>query len=94
MPPHIIGMGAPFSSSYGSFGRRESPRVVLLRHALVVVTLGIVTGVPLTYALIRTVSSLHYGLSPGDPGTLYQPAVPMLFFVASLASYVLARRAP
>jgi predicted permease len=65
---------------------------LVLRQAVLLVAVGIVSGVPVTFALTRTVSSLLYGLSPSDPLTL-SAAVLMLFSVASLASYLPARRA-
>jgi len=64
----------------------------VLRQALLLVAIGILAGIPLTYALARLVSSLLYGLSPTDPLTLWL-AVVALSAVAGLASYLPARRA-
>ena len=54
--------------------------------------MGIAIGVPFTFALTRMVSSLLYRTSPSDTPTL-SAAMLILFVVASLASYLPARRA-
>jgi predicted permease len=65
---------------------------LVLQQGLLLVVLGIVTGVPITLALTRLVSSLLYGLSPTDPLAISAAGV-LMFAVAAVASYLPARRA-
>ncbi|HXA07385.1 MAG TPA: ABC transporter permease [Bryobacteraceae bacterium] len=65
---------------------------MVLREALLLVGTGIAIGVPLAFALARSVSSLLYGLKPTDSLTI-SAAVVLLFVVAAVASYLPALRA-
>jgi predicted permease len=65
---------------------------MVLREALLLVGTGIAMGVPLAFALARSVSSLLYGLKPTDSLTI-SAAVVLLFVVAAVASYLPALRA-
>lgn len=57
-----------------------------------VVTLGIVLGIPLALAATRLVKSTLYGLNATDPLTFTACAL-MMILVGVLAAYVPARRA-
>ena len=65
---------------------------LVLQQALLLVGLGIAAGIPLTYGLTRLTRSLLFGLSPTDPLAL-SLAVVVLAAIATLASYLPARRA-
>jgi len=65
---------------------------MVLREALLLVGMGIAIGVPIALALARSVTSLLYGLKPTDPLTISAAAI-TLFAVATVASYLPARRA-
>ncbi len=65
---------------------------LVLQQALLLVAVGIVAGIPLTYALMRLITSLLYGVKPSDPLTL-SVAVVALSAVVAVASYLPARRA-
>jgi predicted permease len=65
---------------------------MVLREALLMVSIGVAIGVPVVLGLARFVSSLLYGLKPSDPLTI-SASVILLFVVAALASYLPARRA-
>ena len=70
---------------------REVQRMVL-RECLGLVTIGLAIGVPLTIAVAHLMSSQLYGVSQGDPLTIFA-AVGLQTVVAALASYLPARRA-
>ena len=65
---------------------------MVLRDALVMVTVGAAIGIPAALALARFASSLLFGIEAGDP---FNAIVATLFLaaVAVLASYLPARRA-
>jgi len=65
---------------------------MVLREALLLVSIGVAIGVPLALVLARSVSSMLYGLKPTDSLTISAAAV-ILFVVAAFASYLPARRA-
>ena len=65
---------------------------MILRQALLLAIVGVVVGIPLSLLASQYVSSLLFGLTPRDPGTLALTAA-MLIGVASLAGYLPARRA-
>ena len=65
---------------------------MVLREALLLVGTGVAIGVPLALALARSIASLLYGLKPTDSLTI-SAAVVLLFTVATVASYMPARRA-
>jgi len=72
----------------------ERSRVVrmIVREALVLLTIGAAIGVALSVASARAVATLLYGLEPSDPATL-TIAVAGLALVSLLASWLPARRA-
>ncbi len=65
---------------------------MVLREALLLVSMGVAVGVPVALALARLVASLLYGLKAGDAGTIWA-VVGLLVLVAAVASYLPARRA-
>jgi predicted permease len=65
---------------------------LILRQVVVVTTVGLAVGIPMTIGAGKTVSSLLYGVNPLDPTSLITAAVVMTI-VAGLAAYVPARRA-
>jgi ABC-type antimicrobial peptide transport system permease subunit len=67
-------------------------RWMILRQSLVLVTAGLVLGVPAAYASAGFIESLLFGLSPYDPRAL-AAGVAVMLLVAVVAAYVPARRA-
>jgi len=65
---------------------------MMLREILILVSIGLVIGVPVTLAGNRLVSNMLFGLRPTDPVTLVSATV-MLLIVAAIAGYLPARRA-
>ena len=65
---------------------------LILRQAVVVTTVGLAIGIPMTIGVAKTVSSLLYGVNPLDPTSLIIAAV-VMSIVAGLAAYAPARRA-
>ncbi len=65
---------------------------MVLREILILVTIGVVIGVPVTLAGDRLVSNMLFGLKPTDPPTLVSATV-ILMIVAAIAGYLPARRA-
>lgn len=65
---------------------------MVLREALLLVSMGVAAGVPVALALSRLVASLLYGLRPSDAETI-SAVVGLLVLVAAVASYLPARRA-
>jgi len=65
---------------------------LVLREALLLTLIGLLIGVPLAVAAGRLISSLLFGLTPSDPLSIGLAALVMIA-VASLASYLPARRA-
>ncbi len=65
---------------------------MVLREILMLVTIGVVIGVPVTLAGDRLVSNMLFGLKPTDPATLVG-ATAILLIVAAIAGYLPARRA-
>ena len=65
---------------------------MVLREILILVTSGIVIGVPVALAGDRLVSNMLFGLKPTDPVTLVSATV-VLLMVAAIAGYLPARRA-
>jgi putative ABC transport system permease protein len=72
-------------------GSADALRLVM-RHAMVLAGAGIAAGLIMSWSLTRWVSSLLYGVSPGDPMT-YAVVCLLLMGVALLAAYAPARRA-
>jgi len=65
---------------------------MVLREILMLVSIGVVIGVPVTLACDRLVSNMLFGLRPTDPVTLASATV-IFLIVATIASYLPARRA-
>jgi len=65
---------------------------MVLREILILVSVGVVIGVPATLAGDRLVSNMLFGLKPTDPVTLVA-ATALLLIVAAIAGYLPARRA-
>jgi predicted permease len=65
---------------------------MVLREILILVSIGVVIGIPVTLAFDRLVSNMLFGLRPTDPGTLVS-ATAILLIVAAIAGYLPARRA-
>jgi putative ABC transport system permease protein len=64
----------------------------VMRESMLLVTLGVATGVVVALAAGRFVSSLVYGLSATDAATIVI-AVAVLACVSAVAAYLPARRA-
>ncbi len=71
---------------------RHNVLSLILRGAFGLVAAGIVVGLPLALASSIFVSKMLFGVRPADPVTAGFAAV-LLFFVASMAAYLPARRA-
>ena len=65
---------------------------LILREALLLVSIGVAVGLPAVLAATRLVSSLLYGLTPADPSSIGAAAV-LMFAVGAGAAYFPARRA-
>ncbi len=65
---------------------------LVLREILILVSIGVVIGVPVALAGDRLVSNMLFGLRPTDPVTLVSATV-ILQIVAAIAGYLPARRA-
>jgi predicted permease len=72
--------------------KRSDIARLITRESLLIVSLGIVIGLPLALLSSRVLRSLLFGLSSADPLSLIA-VVPLLGFAAGLASFVPARRA-
>jgi ABC-type antimicrobial peptide transport system permease subunit len=72
--------------------QRAAVMWMVLRGSLAMVAGGIAVGLPLSLWLSRVVTTLLFGVSPGDPATLVA-AVLVLAVVAVLAGLVPALRA-
>jgi ABC-type antimicrobial peptide transport system permease subunit len=72
--------------------RPRSVEWLFLRETVALLLAGFAVGVPAAYVVTRSVSSLLFGLEPGDPMTI--AAVMVLLSVTALAaSWIPARRA-
>ncbi|MDQ3917083.1 MAG: ABC transporter permease, partial [Acidobacteriota bacterium] len=65
---------------------------LILREAVLLVVVGVAAGLPAALAAARLASDLLYGVTPADPVSL-SLAVLLMLAVATLASYLPARRA-
>jgi len=65
---------------------------MVLREILILVSIGVVIGVPVALAGDRLISNMLFGLRPTDPVTLVSATVTLLI-VAAIAGYLPARRA-
>ena len=66
--------------------------MMVVKHSLLLVVVGIVIGLSGAFALTRVMSSLLYGVSATDTLTFAAPPL-ILGVIALLASYFPARRA-
>jgi predicted permease len=71
---------------------RVNVLALILRESLLLVTIGVVIGLPVVFATWKLIKSLLYGLTPADPLALAAATV-LMFAVAAIASYIPARRA-
>ena len=71
---------------------RASVLAMVLRQAMTLVVAGLALGLAGAFAVSRVVSGLLFGLSAIDPATFMGVGV-LLVLVATLATYVPARRA-
>jgi ABC-type antimicrobial peptide transport system permease subunit len=65
---------------------------LILREAILLVSVGVVAGVPVVFATSRLVATLLFKLNPTDSASLCIASV-ALFVVALMAGYFPARRA-
>jgi ABC-type antimicrobial peptide transport system permease subunit len=72
--------------------QRAQVVTLVLRHTTMLTVVGMVAGMVGAMALSRYLESLLYGLTPLDP-TTFLAVVVVFGFVATIASYVPARRA-
>jgi predicted permease len=72
--------------------QRRSVIRMVLRHSLTLIGVGLVIGLPLSLWLSRLVTSLLFGVTPGDPMILAGAAL-LLLMAALVAAYLPARRA-
>lgn len=73
-------------------GSRRSAVTAVLGTASRHLALGLAVGGVMAYAAVRAMSSLVYGVSPGDP-RIYGGAILVLLLTAALAAFIPARRA-
>jgi predicted permease len=66
--------------------------LLVLREAMLLVLIGIIVGLPITFIATRFASTLLFGLTPTDPISLTLATV-MMFVVTLIAGYIPARRA-
>jgi predicted permease len=71
---------------------RERIRIMVLRETAWLALTGVLIGMGITFALIRLIQSMLYGLKPTDPLTLGCGAL-LLLLVAFIAGWVPAYRA-
>jgi predicted permease len=71
---------------------RERIRIMVLRETAWLAATGVLIGMGITFALIRLIQSMLYGLKPTDPLTLGSGAL-LLLLVAFIAGWVPAYRA-
>ena len=72
--------------------KRRQVRMMVLSEVGWLTVLGIVTGITITLALGRAVTSMLYGVRPADPWSL-AAAAGLLLLIALLAGWVPAMRA-
>jgi ABC-type antimicrobial peptide transport system permease subunit len=65
---------------------------MVMRESLTLAALGVVIGIPVSFAAARLIESVLYGLKITDPATIVLAALVMIA-VAALAAYLPARRA-
>jgi putative ABC transport system permease protein len=71
---------------------RRDVVTMVLRQGMTMAILGAALGVVASFAVVRVIAGLLFGVSPGDPATF--TAIPLLLLAVALAAcYVPARRA-
>jgi len=65
---------------------------LILREALLLVSAGVIVGLPMVFALSRLASTLLFGLTPTDPVSLIFASL-LMFVVSMVAGYLPSRRA-
>ena len=65
---------------------------LVLRESLLLIGIGVAISVPLVFGSAKLIGSLLFGLTPADPVALAL-ATALMFAVATVASYIPARRA-
>ena len=65
---------------------------MVIRESLLLIVIGLLIGLPVTFAVTRLVSSMLFGLSPADPISILVASL-LLGVVACCAGYLPARRA-
>jgi ABC-type antimicrobial peptide transport system permease subunit len=65
---------------------------LVMREVLVLVSAGVVVGLPAAYGLTRLIQAQLYGVEPNDPASM-AAATLLLSVVALMAGYIPARRA-
>ena len=65
---------------------------MILREALILVTIGLAIGIPAAVGGSRLMLSMLYALSGADPLSM-MIAITLMLIVATLAGYIPARRA-
>ncbi len=70
----------------------QAVRLMVMRHSLMLVGLGLALGIPAAAASTRVLESLLFGLTPTDPLS-FVAASTLLLVVGALAAYLPARRA-
>jgi ABC-type antimicrobial peptide transport system permease subunit len=65
---------------------------LVMREVLVLVTAGMVVGLPAALGLTRLVKAQLYGIAPNDPASMALASL-LLFGVSMMAGYIPARRA-
>jgi predicted permease len=65
---------------------------LILREVMMLLSAGVLIGLPVAYALSRLVRAQLYGIDPADPSSIVLATV-LLAVVATIAGYVPARRA-
>jgi predicted permease len=72
--------------------QRNNVLWLILRDAMLLVTLGAVVGIPVAFGVTRFIASFLYGLTARDPATIAFATV-VLLLATVIASYLPARRA-
>ncbi len=72
--------------------QRQTIMAMVLREVLLLVAIGIATGIPAALIVSKWIAALLFGLAPTDPETIAL-AAGILFAVALLAGYLPARHA-
>jgi predicted permease len=65
---------------------------IVMREALILITAGVVIGLPCAWALTQVVRAQLYGIEPGDPASIALATL-LLAVVTTTAGFIPARRA-